>query len=135
MAIRLDISLPDQQRICDISAIETMRFAAASRVCGDHDRELAAGAAVVGDGPRGYETWHEERRSLRKMTTHALYVTAAYAITVVVLAGLIGWILLDQRARRRELAELEAAGIRRRSDRTKSDRAKTEKGAAGAKAP
>ncbi|MGN6538454.1 MAG: heme exporter protein CcmD [Mesorhizobium sp.] len=51
------------------------------------------------------------------MSTHDLYVTAAYAITVIVLAGLVGWILLDQRARRRELAELEAAGIRRRSDK------------------
>ncbi|TIV71201.1 MAG: heme exporter protein CcmD, partial [Mesorhizobium sp.] len=26
------------------------------------------------------------------MSAHALYVTAAYAITAVVLAGLIGWI-------------------------------------------
>ncbi|TPK94715.1 heme exporter protein CcmD [Mesorhizobium sp. B2-4-12] len=51
------------------------------------------------------------------MSAHALYVTAAYAITAVVLAGLIGWILLDQRARKRELAELEAAGVRRRSDK------------------
>ncbi|MBZ9671399.1 MULTISPECIES: heme exporter protein CcmD [unclassified Mesorhizobium] len=52
------------------------------------------------------------------MSPHALYVTAAYAITAIVLAGLIGWILLDQRARKRELAELEAAGVRRRSDKT-----------------
>lgn len=52
------------------------------------------------------------------MSAHALYVTAAYAITAVMLAGLVGWILLDQRARRRELAELEAAGIRRRSDKS-----------------
>ena len=52
------------------------------------------------------------------MSAHALYVTAAYAITAIVLAGLIGWILLDQRARRRELAALEAAGVRRRSDKT-----------------
>jgi len=51
------------------------------------------------------------------MSAHALYVTAAYAITAIVLAGLIGWILLDQRARRRELAVLEAAGVRRRSDK------------------
>ncbi|AEH85493.1 MULTISPECIES: heme exporter protein CcmD [Mesorhizobium] len=51
------------------------------------------------------------------MSAHALYVTAAYAITALVLAGLIGWILLDQRARKRELAELEAAGVKRRSDR------------------
>ncbi|TPK39951.1 heme exporter protein CcmD [Mesorhizobium sp. B2-5-4] len=52
------------------------------------------------------------------MSPHALYVTAAYAITAVVLAGLIGWILIDQRARKHELAELEAAGVRRRSDKT-----------------
>lgn len=51
------------------------------------------------------------------MSVHALYVTAAYGVTAVVLAGLIGWVLLDLRARRRELAELEAAGIRRRSDK------------------
>lgn len=51
------------------------------------------------------------------MSAHALFVTAAYTITVVVLAGLIGWILLDQRARKRELAALEAAGVRRRSDK------------------
>lgn len=51
------------------------------------------------------------------MNAHALYVTAAYAITAVTLAGLVGWVLLDQRARKRELAELEAAGIRRRSDK------------------
>ena len=34
------------------------------------------------------------------MSAHALYVTAAYAITAVALAGLIGWILIDQRARK-----------------------------------
>ena len=51
------------------------------------------------------------------MSAHALYVTAAYGITAIVLAGLIGWILLDKRARKRELAELEAAGVRRRSDK------------------
>ncbi|MER9442488.1 heme exporter protein CcmD [Mesorhizobium sp. M0340] len=51
------------------------------------------------------------------MSVHALYVAAAYAITAVVLGGLIGWILLDQRGRKRELAELEASGVRRRSDR------------------
>lgn len=52
------------------------------------------------------------------MTAHALYVTAAYGITAIVLLGLIGWLLTDQRARQRELAELEAAGLRRRSDRS-----------------
>ena len=66
------------------------------------------------------------------MTTHALYVTAAYAITAILLVGLIGWVLLDQRARRRELAELEAAGVRRRSDRSGAEKTK---GVTGANAP
>ncbi len=52
------------------------------------------------------------------MSAHALFVTAAYAITAIVLAGLIGWILLDQRGRRRDLAALEASGVRRRSEKT-----------------
>ena len=56
------------------------------------------------------------------MSPHALYVTAAYGITAIVLAGLIGWILLDQRARKRELAELEAAGVRRRSDKAEAEK-------------
>ena len=51
------------------------------------------------------------------MTAHALYVTAAYGISALAIAGLIGWVLLDSRARRREMAELEASGLRRRSDR------------------
>jgi heme exporter protein D len=58
------------------------------------------------------------------VSAHALYVAAAYAVTALALAGLIGWILLDQRARRRELAELEAAGIRRRSDKSAGDAGK-----------
>jgi heme exporter protein D len=51
------------------------------------------------------------------MTAHALYVTAAYVVSALAIAGLVTWIILDQRARRRELAELEASGARRRSDR------------------
>ncbi|RJT39703.1 heme exporter protein CcmD [Mesorhizobium waimense] len=63
------------------------------------------------------------------MSAHALYVTAAYAITAIVLAGLIGWILIDQRGRKRDLAELEAAGVRRRSDNGAGDKSAREKGA------
>jgi len=51
------------------------------------------------------------------MTVHALYVLAAYAVSALVLVALLGWILLDQRGRKRELAELEASGARRRSER------------------
>ncbi|TIU94877.1 MAG: heme exporter protein CcmD, partial [Mesorhizobium sp.] len=30
------------------------------------------------------------------MSAHALYVAAAYAISAIVLVGLIGWILIDR---------------------------------------
>jgi heme exporter protein D len=51
------------------------------------------------------------------MSAHDLYVAAAYACSVIGIGGLIAWVLVDQRGRRRELAQLEASGARRRSGR------------------
>lgn len=50
------------------------------------------------------------------MSSHVAYVTVAYGVSVLVIAGLATWIIADQRARKRELAALDAAGIRRRSE-------------------
>ncbi len=55
--------------------------------------------------------------------THVTFVAIAYGVTGLTVAVLIGWVLLDQRARRAELAALEASGIRRRSDAVKGGRA------------
>lgn len=49
------------------------------------------------------------------MSVHAIYVASAYGISALVIAAVAVWVLADQRARKRELAALEAAGIRRRS--------------------
>ncbi len=49
------------------------------------------------------------------MMSHEAFVFVSYAATAVTLAGLLASILLDGRARRRELNELEAQGVRRRS--------------------
>lgn len=49
------------------------------------------------------------------MMSHQAFVFVSYAATAVTLAGLLIGILLDGRARRAELAELEAQGVRRRS--------------------
>ncbi len=46
---------------------------------------------------------------------HGGFILAAYAVTVLVLAALVAWIVLDGRAQRRRIADLEARGIRRRS--------------------
>lgn len=47
---------------------------------------------------------------------HAAYVWASYAIAVVVLGALIGWLVADGRRQQHLLNELEARGVRRRSD-------------------
>lgn len=49
--------------------------------------------------------------------SHTLYVVAAYGVSVITLGVLMGWIVFDQHARKRELAELEERGIRRRGER------------------
>jgi heme exporter protein D len=49
--------------------------------------------------------------------THTFYISASYAVAAITVLCLIGWVFFDGRARRRELAELEASGIRRRSAR------------------
>ncbi len=51
---------------------------------------------------------------------HAGFIVAAYLATLIVIAGLVVWIVLDGRSLRRRLAELEARGISRRSARAAS---------------
>ena len=46
---------------------------------------------------------------------HADFIVAAYAVTIFVVAALIGWVLLDYSAQRRVLGELEERGVTRRS--------------------
>ncbi len=46
---------------------------------------------------------------------HLGFILAAYLVTAAVVAGMIGWTVLDGRALRRRLADLEARGVRRRS--------------------
>jgi heme exporter protein D len=48
---------------------------------------------------------------------YAAFIVSAYAAAVVVVAALIGWVLVDHRAQRRILDDLEARGVTRRSDR------------------
>ena len=50
--------------------------------------------------------------------THTFYIAMSYAMTGLIVFGLIAWVWLDGTARRRELAQLEASGIRRRSRST-----------------
>jgi heme exporter protein D len=46
---------------------------------------------------------------------HAIYIIAAYGVTLLALAVLAFAVIEDDRKQRRILAELEAKGIRRRS--------------------
>jgi len=48
---------------------------------------------------------------------HAAFIWASYAVVALVLAGLATWLALDGRHQQRLIDELDARGIRRRSDR------------------
>jgi heme exporter protein D len=48
---------------------------------------------------------------------HASFILTAYGVAVLVIASLIAWVVLDYRAQRRALGELEARGVTRRSGR------------------
>jgi heme exporter protein D len=50
---------------------------------------------------------------------HAAFILAAYAAAIVVVAGLIGWVIVDFRAQKRVLGDLEAHGVTRRSTEIK----------------
>ncbi len=48
---------------------------------------------------------------------HADFIFASYAVTVFVIAALVGWVVLDYAAQRRVLGDLEERGVTRRSQR------------------
>jgi heme exporter protein D len=49
---------------------------------------------------------------------HASFIIAAYAVAVLVVAGLIVWVEFDNRAQRRHLKKLQAQGVTRRSEKS-----------------
>jgi len=48
---------------------------------------------------------------------HAAFIVASYVMAALVVLGLIAWVLADFRVQRRVLADLEARGMRRRSEK------------------
>lgn len=48
---------------------------------------------------------------------HSAFIWASYVAEVVVLAGLIAWLLYDGTRQCERLRELEARGVKRRSER------------------
>jgi len=48
-------------------------------------------------------------------TSHTAFIAAAYVAAIAVVGGLTAWVMLDYRAQRRKLADLEMKGITRRS--------------------
>ena len=48
---------------------------------------------------------------------HAAFIIAAYVTAALVVLGLIAWVLADHAAQRRLLADLEARGVTRRSEK------------------
>jgi heme exporter protein D len=52
---------------------------------------------------------------------HADFIVVAYVVAAAVIAALIAWVLLDHRAQRLMLADLEARGVSRRLGDTTRD--------------
>ncbi|MGH1419530.1 MAG: heme exporter protein CcmD [Hyphomicrobiaceae bacterium] len=55
---------------------------------------------------------------------HALFIWASYGAVLTVIAGLIAWLLIDGRRQSKQLADLQARGVRRRSGANTTDAAK-----------
>jgi heme exporter protein D len=51
---------------------------------------------------------------------HATFIIASYAAAAFIVALLIGWIVAENRALKRTLAEFDARGVTRRSDDRKA---------------
>ena len=49
--------------------------------------------------------------------THANFIVAAYAIASIVVVALVAWVIVDGRAQKRTLEDLEARGVRRAGER------------------
>ena len=49
---------------------------------------------------------------------HAAFIVGAYAVALLIVAALVGWVLIDHRRQRQILSELETKGITRRSERS-----------------
>ena len=48
---------------------------------------------------------------------YAVFILSAYGAAALIVIAMIAWVALDHRRQARALAELEARGITRRSDR------------------
>jgi heme exporter protein D len=48
---------------------------------------------------------------------HAAFIVGSYAAAALIVLALIGWVVLDHRAQAKQLRDLEARGISRRSAR------------------
>ena len=53
---------------------------------------------------------------------HASFIVGAYGIALMIMTTLIAWIWLDHRQQTRTLADLEARGVTRRSERPNEEK-------------
>lgn len=53
---------------------------------------------------------------------HAAFIVTAYVAAIAIVAGLIGWIVLDRRRLSRILDDFDGQGISRRSTRADADK-------------
>jgi heme exporter protein D len=54
---------------------------------------------------------------IESLGPHSGFILAAYAASVIIVLAVLGWVLADGMLLRRQMRDLEARGIRRRSAR------------------
>ena len=50
--------------------------------------------------------------------SHAFFIVSAYGAAALIVIAMIAWVVVDHRRQARLLADLEARGVTRRSDRS-----------------
>lgn len=55
-------------------------------------------------------------------TNHLDFIVASYVTAIIIIGALIAWVMLDFRAQKRKLANLESRGVTRRGGARHSER-------------
>jgi heme exporter protein D len=57
-----------------------------------------------------------------ELGSYAAFIVIAYAATIVIVAGLVAWVVLDRRHLLRAIEQMQAQGVGRRSERKFEDK-------------
>ena len=80
-------------------------------------RESTIGRRVEPDWPLARRVQKRVGKRIRDLDLgpHAVFIWVSYAVVALAIGGLIAWLVIDGQRHERQLTELDAQGVRRRS--------------------